>query len=463
MPSRPIAVDTLLARLSPVFGARLRTDVEALAVAAKDESGYASGDPAAVIFVERKEELVTLAKEASALGVVMVPRGGGTGKAGACIPATGQVVVDFTRMKQILELRPQDLYATVQPGVITGDLHAAVAAKGFFYPPDPGSWESCTLGGNIATNAGGSHAVKYGVTQRYVWGVEAVLASGDVLRVGRKSLKGVAGLDLTSLMVGSEGTLAFIAEATLHIIPAPRAVETAWLTFDNILTASRAAEAIFAAGLAPRMMEVIDKTALDVVRPLAPFRIPEGSGAALLLEMDGDETRTMADLEKAAGVAIEAGATDSALAKNEKEREAMRRSRRLVSSSLKERFPSKISDDIAVPRSRMVEALERAALAGAKSGLQVCAYGHLGDGNLHINILCKSEAERTPARALRREFLSTVVALGGTISGEHGIGLTKRDMLSLEQSAEVIDLQRRLKTVFDPRGLLNPGKVWPDP
>ena len=463
MTPRPAQVETFLSHLSPAFGNRLRTDDEALAKAAVDESGLAAGDPAAVLFPTTRDEVVRLSREATALGVAVVPRGGGTGKAGACIPSSGEVVVDFSRMSRILEVRPQDQYAVVEPGVIADDFHATVAAQRYFYPPNPGSSESCTLGGNIATNAGGSHAVKYGSTQRYVWGVEVVLMSGEVLKLGRRSLKGVVGLDLTSLMVGSEGMLGFITEATLHIIPAPPAVESAWLTFPDILTASRAAEAIFGAGVLPRMLEVVDRTSLDVVRSQAPFHIPEDSGASLIIETDGDPERAIGDLERACSAAYDAGASDSAIAKNEKEREAMRRSRRLVSSSLKERFPLKLSDDIAVPRSRMAEILTRAAEAGAEAGLVTCAYGHLGDGNLHINILCKNADERSKGRALRREILGAVVAMGGTLSGEHGIGLTKRDLLSLEQSAEVIDLQRRLKSVFDPKGLMNPGKVLPAP
>jgi FAD/FMN-containing dehydrogenase len=317
------------------------------------------------------------------------------------------------------------------------------------------------VGGNIATNAGGMRAVKYGVTQRYVWGLQVVLAGGDVLMVGRHSIKGVAGLDITSLMVGSEGTLAMISQATLHIIPAPAAVETGWLTFPNAHSASRAAEAIFAAGCLPRIMEMMDREALDAIRGVSDFAIPEGAGAAMLLEMDGPEGEAFDDLVRAAEVASQAGATDSALARKEKDRQAMRRARRLVSSSLKERFPYKTSDDVAVPRSRMLELLERAEQAC--EGLRLCAYGHLGDGNLHLNILCATADERQASRAARRRILELAVALGGTISGEHGIGMAKREALSIEQTQSLIDLQRRVKSVFDPAGIMNPGKVLPPP
>jgi len=441
---------------------RLRTDAEALAKVAVDESGLPPGRAGAVVFPKNTAEVARIAAEASALGIAVVPRGAGTGKSGAAMPQNGELVVDLSQMNRLLALMPHDQYAVVEPGLITGDFHQAVAEVGYFYPPDPGSWESCTLGGNIATNAGGPRAVKYGVTQRYVWGLQIVTMRGDVLRFGRRSIKGVAGLDLTSLLVGSEGTLGIITEATLHIVPAPEAVETAWFSFADLFAASRAGEALFAAGLVPRMMELLDQAALDTVRKVAPFRIPEPAGAALLIEMDGSPARATADLERAAEIILAAGASDSALAKNEKEREAMRRTRRLVSSALKEAYPFKMSDDIAVPRSQMVPLLEQAKAAGASTAHLVCAYGHLGDGNLHMNLLARSAEERQHAGPLRHRIVELAVSLGGTISGEHGLGLTKRELLPLEQTTSVIALQRQIKQVFDPQGLLNPGKVWPD-
>jgi len=261
-------------------------------------------------------------------------------------------------------------------------------------------------------------------------------------------------------VVGSEGTFGFITEAVMHVIPAPPAVETAWLSFTDPTSASRASERIFAAGLTPRIMEVLDRHALAAVRGKAPFHLPD-AGCGLLVECDGRDEVAFADLSRMCELALEHGATGSAIATNERDREAMRRTRRLVSSSLKELFPHKISDDIAVPRSRMPELFARAEAEGAASNVVVCAYGHMGDGNVHINLLCKSADERARAKETRRRILGHAVALGGTITGEHGIGLAKRDFLSLEQTTEVIALQRRLKHAFDPRGLVNPGKVLP--
>ena len=460
MTGRTPALDTLFTRLHTRFKERLTDAPEARAAVAGDESGLPPGDPAGVVWPLSTSEVAVIAKEAALLGVALVPRGGGTGKAGGCIAQGGELVVDMSRMRRLVTLRPQDLYAVVEPGLINAELGQAASEVGFMYPPDPASFESCTLGGNIATNAGGARAVKYGTTHAYVWGLTAVLMGGEVLHMGRRSIKGVAGYDLTALLVGSEGTLAFITEAIVHIVPAPPAVETAWLAFADALGASRAAERIFAAGLVPRMMELLDHEALAAVRGKTPFRIPEGE-AGLLLETDGRDEVALLELTRMCEVALEHGATASAIATNERDREAMRRTRRLVSSSLKELFPFKISDDTAVPRSRMPELLTAARAEAEGAGLAFAAYGHLGDGNVHINLLCRNATERARAQGVRRRLLTTVVALGGTITGEHGIGLAKRDLLDLEQSAELIALQRRLKHTFDPRNLLNPGKGLP--
>lgn len=461
MQIRSPSLDTFLTRLQPVLGDRLRTDPEALERVAGDESDVPAGSPAAAAWPTSTEEVSQIAREAADLGVALVPRGGGTGKAGACVPGPGEVVVDFGRMNRVLEMRQRDLYAVVEPGIITQDLDLAAGDVGFMYPPDPASLESCTIGGNISTNAGGPRALKYGVTLQYVWGVEVVVPGGNVMRLGRRSIKGVAGLDLTSFMVGSEGTLGFVTRATMHIVPAPKSVETAWLWFADPATASLAAEKIFAAGFLPRIMEMLDRLAIDAVRPVAPITIPDGVGAGLLLEVDGQEERTLEELVRVAEIATDHGAVDSALAQSNRDREAMRRTRRLVSSSLKERYPFKISDDIAVPRSRMVELLERATGAGEAAGVPVSAYGHLGDGNLHVNLLSTTAEQRKQAESVRRQILSAAVDMGGTVSGEHGIGLAKRNVLGLEIAPDVIDLQRRLKDVYDPKGIMNPGKIWP--
>jgi glycolate oxidase len=446
-----MALDMLLARLARL-GDRVRTDDAALAAASRDESHLSASLPGAVIFPASTAEVALVAREAHELGVGLVPRGGGTGKSGACLARRDQVVVDFSRMNRILELRTADLYAVVEPGVITAELDRAARERGFMYPPDPASWESCTIGGNIATNAGGPRAVKYGVTHAYVWGLEVVLPGGRVIEVGRRSIKGVGGYDLTSLFVGSEGTLGFITRATVHLVPAAFEVQTAWLSFAAPLLASRAAERVFAAGIRPRMLELVDRVSMDLVRPVSSFRLPE-AGAALLVETDGD-----AALPELLRLAEAAQADDSAVAESETDREAMRRARRLVSPRMKEAFPHKLSDDIAVPRSRMADTLAWAAERAAAAGLRFAAYGHLGDGNLHVNLLCSAD-ELERGAAVRAAVLAHTIEEGGMVSGEHGIGLVKRRELAQQLGPEVVALERAVKSVFDPRGVMNPGKV----
>ena len=456
MSPRTQAADTLLQRVAS-WGDRVRTDAEALDQVATDASASAAGLAAAVVFPQSTAEVSLLAREAAALGVGLVPRGAGTGKAGGCVPGAGEVVVDLFRMNALLQLHPNDLYAVVQPGLITAQLDRAAGEVGLMYPPDPASWESCSLGGNIATNAGGPRAVKYGVTARYVWGLEVVLAGGDVLQMGRRSIKGVAGLDLTALMVGSEGTLGLITQATLHLVPAPRGVQTAWLTFTTPEAASSAAARVFAAGMLPRMLELLDPMALAAARPLARWDMPPGD-TALLVETDGaSDDQAYQDLLALCTVA---GADHAAVARSEKEREGMRQSRRQVSSALKTTYPYKVSDDIAVPRSRMHALLAVAQTYAAEAGLLACAYGHLGDGNLHVNILCKTPEERARSQAVRQRLWQFAVSAGGTISGEHGIGLTKRAALPMEQSEGLLNAQRRVKAALDPHGIMNPGKVF---
>ncbi|MBN1961687.1 MAG: FAD-binding protein [Deltaproteobacteria bacterium] len=453
--------DTLLLRLHRRFGARVSNDVDILAKLAVDESMLPKGKPGGVFWPLTTAEVVFTVREATSLNIAIVPRGGGTGKVGGCIAQNGELVIDFSSMNRILEMHQQDLYAVVEPGLINIELDHAAAEHGLMYPPDPASFESCTIGGNIATNAGGARAIKYGTTQRYVWGLTLVKADGEVLQMGRRSIKGVAGYDVTSLIVGSEGTLGLITEAIMHIIPTPPAVETAWLSFENTTTANLAAERIFATGITPRILELLDAPALNAIQHKSEFKIPPAA-CALLLETDGRDEIAMNELTTACQIAIDHGATDSQIAMSEGDREAMRRARRLVSSALSELFPFKISDDVAVPRSRIPELLNTARGACNKADIEFAAYGHLGDGNIHLNLLCSDAQSRTKADIVRGELLATVVGLGGTITGEHGIGLSKREQLSLEQSTSLIALQKQLKFAFDPKNLINPGKALPD-
>lgn len=427
---------------------------------ARDESHCAPVLPQAVVFAHDREDVVRTLRWADEHGVPVTPVGARTGKSGGSIPVQGGIALSLERMDRILAFSPEDGTIEVEPGVVTGRVMEVVEEAGFFYPPDPNSWESCTIGGNIAENAGGPRALKYGVTGDWVLGLEAVRYGGEVIRTGRRTVKGVAGYDLTSLLVGSEGTLAVITAATLRLMPLPRQIATALCIFPDVATASRAVADVLAGGILPRTLELFDGPAIEAADRRGPYRFPAGAGAAILAETDGDEAEgVFASLARLGEIATGAGAIEVLVAQSESQRQKLWATRRQVSAGLKDLFPQKISEDVVVPRSRIPAAIERFKAIGAEHGIQVATYGHAGDGNLHVNVLHDgSDPQRVDAciAALVRATLE----LQGTITGEHGVGLAKRDFLPWEQGQALIELQRALKKVFDPRGLLNPGKIF---
>jgi len=365
-------------------------------------------------------------------------------------------------MNRVLEISAEDLTARVQPGVVTGELQRQVEAQGLFYPPDPNSLDLCTIGGNVAENAGGPRALKYGVTREYVLGLEVVLPTGEILRTGRRTIKGVAGYDVTALLVGSEGTLGIVTEVTLKLLPRPRHVSTALVVFADVETAARAVSRVLAAGVIPRCLELLDDTALAACARSAPFKFPSGAGAAVLVETDGnDEEAVFGEIVRVAELVQADAAGEVIVAQNEAQRREIWETRKYLSVNLRQLHPLKLSEDIAVPRSRIPEMVRRTREIGARYGFLVATYGHAGDGNLHANVLFDREEERPRVEAAVAEVLRAAVDLGGTITGEHGVGLAKRDFLVYEQGEALVALQRRLKAVFDPLGLLNPGKIFP--
>jgi glycolate oxidase len=336
-----------------------------------------------------------------------------------------------------------------------------VEARGLFYPPDPNSADICSIGGNVACNAGGPRALKYGVTRNYVLGLEVVLPTGQVLNVGKQTLKHVTGYDLTGLIVGSEGTLGVVTKAVLRLLPYPPAVETALVLFQDVHVAARVLTKLMAEGHQPRTLELLDHHALDAVRKKSPGQLPEGAGALVILETDGpDAERAFGDLGRMAERCLAEGALDVQVAQDAAERKRIWAPRNILSESLRETAEAKVSEDIVVPRSKipaMVEAAERIA---RETGVRVATYGHAGDGNLHVNVLFARD-DRPAAEQAVSAVIRAAVELGGTLSGEHGVGLTKRDFLPLEHPPEKIALQRALKHTLDPNGILNPGKVLP--
>jgi glycolate oxidase len=448
-----------LARLFPAD--RLLVDADRRAAYGRDESDLGTAAPDAVVLAERAEDVQAVFAVATRHRVPVVPVGARSGKSGGVMALEGGLAISLERMNRILEISPGDGLARVEPGVITGTLQAEVERHGLFYPPDPNSLELCSIGGNVAENAGGPRALKYGVTRDYVLGLTAVVPTGEILRLGKRSIKGVAGYDLTALLVGSEGTLGIVTEVTLKLLPRPRHVGTALVVFASVADAARAVTRILTGGLLPRCLELLDDVSLEAAARTSPYRFPAGAGAALLVEADGnDEDAVLAELVRLSELVQGDAQGEVLVAQSEAQRRDLWETRRYLSVNLKALHPLKLSEDIAVPRSRIPEMIARAKELGARRGLVVATYGHAGDGNLHCNVLFDREEQRPAVLEAVGELLRAAVDLGGTITGEHGVGFGKRDYLVYEQGAAVVGLERRLKAVFDPLGLLNPGKIF---
>jgi glycolate oxidase len=454
-----------LAELRAAFPAErlVLADPEKLEAYGRDESDLGAFPPDAAVLVESAEEVRTIFAIASRHRVPVVPVAARSGKSGGVLAVRGGIAVSVERMNRILEISPEDLVARVEPGVVTGVLQAEVERHGLFYPPDPNSLDTCTIGGNVAENAGGPRALKYGVTREYVLGLTAVIPTGEVLKLGRRSIKGVAGYDLTALMVGSEGTLGIVTEVTLKLLPRPRHVATALVAFASVEAAARAVSRVLAAGVLPRCLELLDDVALAAAAKTSPFRFPPDAGAALLVEADGnDEEQVFAEIVRVAETVRGDASGEVIVAQNEAQRRDVWETRKYLSVNLKALHPLKLSEDVAVPRSRIPEMVARAKEIGRAHGLAVATYGHAGDGNLHCNVLFDRAEERPEVDLAVAAILRAAVDLGGTITGEHGVGLAKRDFLEYEQGREVVEVERRVKALFDPLGLLNPGKIFPE-
>lgn len=433
---------------------RLTTDPAVLAAHATDRSGTRpAGEPLAMVHARRTEDVTVTLRHAHALRVPVVPRGAGTGLSGGATANEGSLVLDLSGMNRILELSADDQLAVVEPGVITAELDRAAGAHGLRYAPDPASAALSTIGGNIATNAGGLRCAKYGVTRDSVLGLEAVLAEGTVLGTGRRTVKGVTGYDLTALLTGSEGTLAVITSATLRLRPVPVATATIAAYFPTFEAAAEASYAIGRAGVVPALAELVDGPVLGAIDPALRAR-----GAALLLvQCDG------------AGAAAEAAVVARLLTplastvettEDPGEAEALLAARRLALPAL-ERLGRPLIEDIAVPRSRLAEAVREIRAISARHDVPVYTLAHAADGNLHPIIVVDPSLDRLPDAAWEAagEIFALALRLGGTLTGEHGVGLLKRQWVADELGPTAHAVQRRVKEAFDPLGILNPGKA----
>ena len=411
------------------------------------------------------QEVAAIAGLCNRERVPLTVRGAGTGYTGGAVPAHGGVVMALERFNRILEIDELNLLAVVEPNVITGDLQAAVEAVGLFYPPDPASLKQSVIGGNVAECAGGPRAFKYGTTKQYVLGLEAVLPTGEIVRTGGKTVKNVVGYDLTQMLVGSEGTLAVITQVILRLIPKPPVQATLRATFDGIDGAVKAVIELIKARVVPAALELIDRDSLDAVaRYLTDATLaPAGTGALLLLEVDGLPETVAEETVRVESACRSAGATEVRIAASDAEREELWRVRRELSPSLKTIAGLKLNHDIVVPKGRIPELFRVVDGLRRDYALTIACFGHVGDGNIHVNIMVDPDDHDAVARARQgeRRLFQEVVRLEGAISGEHGIGLAKMPFLPLALSAEEIALMQRVKTAFDPNGILNPGKIFP--
>ena len=443
---------------------RVVRDAEALDVYARDESRLGVFPPDAAVLCESRAEIELVLRLAAEHGIPVTPRGAGSGMTGGALPIRGGIVLSTERMRRIVDVNIHDRVAVVEPGVINADLQAAVEAQDLFYAPDPASLGFCSMGGNVAENAGGPRAFKYGVTRDWTLGIVTTLMGGETLRLGRRTPKGVTGYDLTALFVGSEGTFGVTSEITVRLVGRPEGVGTFIAVMPDAVSAGRAVSEIIRKGHRPRALELMDKRSIDHVRPRAAYEFPRDTGAAVLVELDG-AVEGMEAAVLACGAVCEAeGAREVIIARDDADRERLWKTRRVISVALREAYKFKVSEDTVVPPSSIPEMLRRVDAIGARHDLETASFGHAGDGNLHINLLSHEPkhdaAFKARVEAATADLFRATLDLGGTLSGEHGIGIAKARYMAWEQSAEVIDWQKRLKRLWDPKNLLNPGKIF---
>jgi glycolate oxidase len=446
----------LLARL----GSRVLMAGEASAEYLTDDSGVLGRPPDAVVLAETTEDLRIALEIAHETGVPITPRAGGSGRTGGAVPTFGGIVLCTHQMRRVIEFDRHEGLVVVEPGVLLADLHALVESEGWFYPPDPNSADICCLAGNVAENAAGPRALKYGPTRNYVLGIETLLPGGVCFQSGRRTRKGVTGYDVTSLLVGSEGTLATFGAITLSLIPKPPAVLTLLALFPDLRAATAAVSAIVLSGVLPRCLEFLDEKTLALMRATgAP--IDASAGALLLIEVDGGDDETLRQAELIGNACTTCQASSVVVAQSEGQRAKLWAARKQMSMSVRTRAKHKISEDVVVPRTRLHELVEHVQRLGDEHRIDALCYGHAGDGNLHVNFLWNDTEEKLRVDRAIESLFRTTLALGGTLSGEHGIGLLKAPFLPLEQPPALVDLELRLKASFDPRGVMNPGKIFP--
>ncbi|XCN71911.1 MAG: FAD-linked oxidase C-terminal domain-containing protein [Candidatus Electrothrix aestuarii] len=450
--------------------ANLLTSLEERSCYSYDASGR-NFMPDAVALPETTEQVAVLLRLANEYRFPVIPRGAGSGTTGGALPVQGGLVVGFSRMKRIVEIDPENMIAVVEPGVVTGELQTAVKKHGLMYPPDPASLKFCSIGGNAGECAGGPSAVKYGVTRDYIIGLEVVLPTGEIMRTGVRTEKGVVGYDLTRLFIGSEGTLALFTKLILRLLPLAEAKATFLLSFSSLAQATGLVAKILTAGLMPCTLEYMDQTAVQVVRDRLTHPLPEETKALLLVEFDGDADEVGKEGARFVDFVQEQNNTDRMSdcmlmlrqAQNEAETQELWLARRSIAPACLSLRPHKIAEDVVVPRSRIPDLVQLTEQLAEELRLIILTFGHAGDGNIHVNIMVDKQNEQEYSNGLKAKerLFERVLAIGGTLSGEHGVGITKSPFLAQELDETALSVMRKLKGLFDPHNILNPGKIFP--
>jgi glycolate oxidase len=420
--------------------------------------------PDLIVYPFNREQISAILKLANEARFPVIPRGAGTGFTGGTLPVEGGVVLVLTKMNRVLQIDPENLVAVVEPGVVTYHLQQEVEKIGLFYPPDPASLKSSTIGGNVAECAGGPRAVKYGVTKDYVLGLEVVLPTGEIITTGAQTVKSVVGYDLTKLLVGSEGTLGIITKIILRLLPLPKAKRTMLAMFPNIEAAATTVSQIISSRIIPTTLEFMDNATIRCVEDYLHMGLPVEAGALLIIEVDGAPEVLNGEVGEIQKICQANRAIETKVAKDDKEAEELWKARRAVSSAVVKLNPTKINEDVTVPRSKVANLLRQMEAISKKHNLIIVNFGHAGDGNIHVNVLIdrRKPGEEERAHLAVKEIFEATLGLGGTLSGEHGIGITKAPYLAMELGDMGLKVMKRIKQSFDPNNILNPGKIFPD-
>lgn len=437
------------------------TSKEALVLYSRDASRH-HHLPDAVVMPTTTQGVSRVLRLANERGIPVTPRGAGTNLSGGAVPVSGGIVMVLTKLNKIMDIDEESLIARVQPGVVNSDLQKALEPRGLFFPPDPASLSVSTIGGNVAEGAGGPRGMKYGVTKDYVLGLEVVLPTGEIIRTGGRTVKNVTGYDLTRLFIGSEGTLGVITEITLRILPLPEAKKTLLAVYDDLGKAAETVSQIHHQGILPVTLEIMDQGSIRCVEEYAKIGLPVDAEAILLIEVDGSRETVEREALQVENFCRAQGAREVNVAKDAKEADRLWEARRSCFAAMARRRPTIIVEDATVPRGKLAQMMNKVKQIAEKHKVEICTIAHAGDGNLHPQIMTDEsdpeEMERVEA-AIGEIFRETI-ALGGTLSGEHGIGLEKKKFLKLEIDPGAIEVMKKIKKALDPKNILNPDKIW---